>query len=555
VDSIWYANFYLICAIIPVYALLTSKKKKTYTHLPLLLLPIALVSRAFFDSPISFYSCWILIFVTLLFIVVPQRGRDSRKYLGFYGLLFAVWVYNIWPLQMTIPSGQISTTLSLPPIPPQFSHLFDDILVVLNAPITLDLIVKFTFFLLFHLSFGVVLLLIMSFRQHEMRYDSFTFLFMLLIGCVGTLYVFAGLSTGKDTLIPVYIYSDSRFFLSLSLLGLIASSRYFGLHTSASTVSPSRMTLRRLVTDRRMRRQYVAFIVVAIGLIPSFAAIPTGLTLINATQRYAWVGIGPGTQLLGDTGTIFLADRAREFSWITGRRSAELRLSGKGIPNSQALLNLHQSAARFGADYVLVDLYTIARWRTLDVLFVQSYELGDSIPLDSELLLQTQGNSTDFVPSATLVFQTQPNNEGDYSRIFRFENASYEKEATVDLWDSGWAAGNGGNLVNFSGTVGVQIGLNQNYTFIWHPAEPYLDLALSPGFALFEIEELNATVSRIEFWDVSGEFSFYAERLSDGVFFSPIGNASIGDIRIVIEGESYGTVLLNEISFWQQVEN
>jgi len=266
----------------------------------------------------------------------------------------------------------------------------------------------------------------------------------MLGAAFGTLFVFAGLTTGKATLLPMYIYSDSRFFLSITLLGIIALSRYFGLLSSFDPQISQSINLSALFTNRKMRRQLIAFILIVVGLVPSYLAYPAGLTLINTSQRYAWVDMNTGTQDLGNADTIFMVDRYREFSWLTERRSTRFGLSGKGIPNHQALFSLKQYSEWFHTDYAVIDFYTVASWRTLDVLLLQSYDIADAVPLDTALLHQLAGNSSVRLPSAILEFQTPLNYHGDYSRIFSFGNSTFTKESVLNLWDSGWAAGNDG---------------------------------------------------------------------------------------------------------------
>ncbi len=550
VDPIWYSNFYLICAIIPIYVLLTMKKNKDYRYLPILLLPITLVSSAFFEDYIIFISLWVALFTIIILMSIPERTRDYKHYLGFYASFFAVWVFYRWPFQLLSSSGLLSAAGYLRPILPDITGLVDKIIIILRYPITLELIINLITFLTFHLSIGIILVLIASFLKHGKRYDSFLFVIMMFVASFGTLFVFAALSAGKDTLIPMYVYSDSRFFLSISLLGIIALSRYFGLLSSFDPEISQSINLSLLFTDRKMRRQFIAFILIVIGMIPSYYAIPTGLSLINTNQRYAWVDMDAGVQQLGNSDTIFLVDRYREFSWLTERRSAKFTLSRKGILNHQALFSLKQVSERLHADYVIIDFYTIASWRTLDVLLLQSYEIGDSIPLETELLHQLAENSSVRLPSTILEFETPVNNQGDYSRIFSFGNSTYTKRSVVDMWGPGWAAGNDGNLVNISGNLGIQIGSNQNYTYSWRPGEFDLVLETGPGFTLIEVDELNATVSRIAFWDTLGDFMFYAEPLGNGFFYSPIGHAFIGDIQITIEGDPSCSVVIEEISFW-----
>ncbi len=552
VDPVWYSNFYLVGAIIPIYAFLVMKKKKDFRHLPLLLLPITLVSSAFFDNTFLFISCWIVLFVLVILMTIPERIRAYKHYLGFYASFLAVWIFYRWPFQLESSSVLVGTAHYVRPVLPDITASFDKILIMLRAPISLELIINLIIFLFFHLSIGIILVLIASFLKHGKRYDSAIFLVMLFVASFGTLFVFAGLSTGKDTLIPMYVYSDSRFFLSITLLGIIALSRYFGLLSSFDTKIASSINLSMLVTNRKMRRQYIAFIIIVVGMVPSYLAIPTGLTLINADQRYAWVDLEVGIQQLGDSDTVFLVDRYREFSWLTKRMSAKLSLYGKGIPNHRALLNLMQVSERLHTDYAIIDFYTVAAWRTLDVLLLQSYDIADSVPLETEILHQLAGNSSVRLTSAILEFQTSFNHKGDYSRIFSFGNSTYTKRSVVDLWDSGWAAGNDGLLINISGNVGIQIGSNQNYTYSWRPGEFDLGLETAPGFTLIKIDELNASVSRISFWYTTGDFMLYAEPLGNGIFYSPIGHASIGDIRITIEGESNSSIAIEEISFWQQ---
>jgi hypothetical protein len=209
----------------------------------------------------------------------------------------------------------------------------------------------------------------------------------------------------------------------------------------------------------------------------------------------------------------------------------------------------------FSADYLIVDDYTIAHWRTLDFLLLEPISLGTSVILDDSEVIKFYNSSNTFSVSAlTLNAQTESNEAGTYCRVFSFDTASFTRFRNESMLDVGWNASNGGSITNASGEAQLTIGSDQNSTNTWRPGGFDFGLMVSSGFLLLDLEEVSATVARIEVWNENGIILRHAENLGDGLFYCPLGEITIGDIRIVIEGSSGEFIIVRSISVWQ-VEN
>jgi hypothetical protein len=247
---------------------------------------------------------------------------------------------------------------------------------------------------------------------------------------------------------------------------------------------------------------------------------------------------------------VFLADRARELSWFTGRKTYKLILSAKELPDSNASQEVLKLASKSSAEYLIIDGYTMVHWKTLRYLYNADINEGEILILNITSLLNVNVTNKPSVASLRLVAETEPNDWGSYARIFRFIQANFTKTGTEDMLESGWGATNNGLLTNASGHAKLVIGNNSEYTNTWRPCGFDIARHVSNGVIEIIFNNMTAAVVRIEMWDSSGNLLSYANQLSSNVYCSVLGNIVLGDIRIVIHGNPGESVSIKEIAYW-----
>jgi len=117
--------------------------------------------------------------------------------------------------------------------------------------------------------------------------------------------------------------------------------------------------------------------------------------------------------------------------------------------------------------------------------------------------------------------------------------------------ESGWNATNSGSIVNLTGDAQLVIGQGQNSTSTWRLLGYDLGLDIMTGFMLFDIEKVDAEISGVEIWDASGLLVREAEDVGDGLYFCYLGDITVGDIRVRIEGDEGESVVIQSISLWR----
>jgi hypothetical protein len=300
------------------------------------------------------------------------------------------------------------------------------------------------------------------------------------------------------------------------------------------------------------RKGVILLAIILAGFIPGYATFPLGLDLTNIETRYGWNYLPEVVEGVGNQDSLFLVDRAREFAWLTERKSVVLEFSQIGLSNIGASLELEALFANFDTDYLIMDGYTVAHWKTLDYFLFSPLAIHSSMILDIQHLVDLESqNSTGEVSSLHLEAATEPNHYGRYTRIYSLGISEFNKIQSIELDDVGWTASNNGTITNSTDGYTLTIGQGAYYTNTWREDRFDLDLSINSGFLLFQVENTTANLARIEVWDGTGEFLAYAERISDGLYACPVGEVVIGDIRFVIEGDQGDYVLIESISVWE----
>ncbi|GAH05020.1 unnamed protein product, partial [marine sediment metagenome] len=113
-------------------------------------------------------------------------------------------------------------------------------------------------------------------------------------------------------------------------------------------------------------------------------------------------------------------------------------------------------------------------------------------------------------------------------------------------------ASNDGSIISNGSKTTLVIGDGKNSTYSWRSGGFDLNLTSESGFIVIDTEEISAEVVRVEVYDNLGRFICYASEQNEGRFFIVAGDATVGDLRIVIEGAPNGSVVVDSIYLWQR---
>jgi hypothetical protein len=406
VDVIWYANFYVACFALPAVTIYQWRLLGRFEKASTMLLPMTAIARLFFTNWIMFYGVWLVVFI--LFGVIVNRNPTiipKREILWLTGIAFIMIAWR-WPLQLITASSGM-TNLLIQTIP---------LVETIFSSTVFQSIPGFLLFLMIHISPGLLFLAILGFLFGTNKRKSTGFAIIGLIATIGTLMV---LSTISGSLQLIYLYSDSRFFLLISLMFISSAAGYIS-HVFRHVEDAIDIQSSKKRDILRMRSRLLALIII-LGLIPSYMLLPTGLTLINMEDRYGWKDLSSIINPLGNENTIFLANRVREFSWFTGRRCGFLKFSAEGLSNLNASLEMAALGTNFSAQYLLMDGYTITKWQTLEFLLLNPFSVGESINLNATYIEELQSYPNISIATLTLVGETEVNSYGRISRVFALD--------------------------------------------------------------------------------------------------------------------------------------
>jgi hypothetical protein len=406
VDVTWYANFFIACSAFPLIWGYQTRIQGRSDFTSTLLLPLVALARVFFTNLVVFYSVWFVLFLLLALFSRRRADMAFRKDSLFYAGIAVVMI--AWRLPVQLNSLYSGADGSLVQTIPLVSSIL--------SPYVLHTIPMFIFFLVVHLSPGLFILLLLSLIRGSNRGISRGFVIVGLLASLGTLMVLSRISGSLDI---IYFYSDSRFFLLIILMFTLATAGYFTYFFREPGES-----IHEYNNSQKCLRQWRIGAVAALiifGLVPSYLLMPTGLVLINMEDRYGWKDLPSIINSLGDEDTIFLANRVREFSWYTGRRCAFLEFSDERLPNLNASLEMVGLALNFSAQYLLIDDYTIAKWKTLEFLLYSPIPVGETIGLNATYIDEIQSYPNITIARLTLVGETEANIYGRMSRVYSLD--------------------------------------------------------------------------------------------------------------------------------------
>lgn len=557
VDLIWYANFLLLCVALPILVMFLKIHKRWELVTLISIMGLALLARLFYIDAVLFLLCWISAFI-LVGVVYAKKPSDQINGLGGLALgIFAMIAFWRWPVQV---SASVSLSWGLTDYGSlSLLGLMDSLMLaapnpnisVLFAPITLEITGRFVLFLLFHITPALFIAILSGLAAGKMKSHAVAFLLAGLAAAFGTLKLFSAFALYKEPLLAFYLFSDSRFFLFITLMGILSTGAFFvkfdlNLMTAAGTTLAG--------INFRGKRVSLVFIlgIILVGFAPAYSVIPNGLSLVRIEERYGWSNLPMEIDTIGDENSRFLVDRAPEFSWLTGRRSAELSFPEYGLSSTEAYVSIASQMGRYTAAYLVMDAFTIAHWGTLEPLLHVPISLGSSVMFDRYLLRHLPGKTeVGPVRALTLAAETEKYGFQDYARVFYLGVANFSLAWYTNNLGNGWFAGNSGLLTNSTGTNYLEIGSGENSTFT-HRTEPFnLGIEVTGGFFVCDVENGEASVDRIEIFDNSGHLIALAEHVSNDLYYALVGDAILGDIRVHCVGLGGQYVTINYLSVWQ----
>jgi hypothetical protein len=544
-DLIWYSNFLLFITALPFFLIFVKSYERPEMLFIILITALVGATRVFFVY-LDVYTISLLSFIILISGVWILHGRREIKNYALF--LFSIIILEIiWRGVIQIEAGrflifqdsQIMTAL-LQAQNPQLS--------IFLSEITPQLVFGFLMFYLTHLTPPLLFLALGSFMFSIEKRNALGCLMIILVGSVGTIFLFASLANTKDVLTLNYFYSDSRFLLSLVVIGIISASGAIVGNLTSDTNGHQKLILPNRLIDKKKLRRNLSVLILSF-MIPSFMLIPLGVLNISYEVRYGWVGFPDVLTEVTNPDDLILCERATEMVWLTQRRAVYPLFSiqaslGSSLEKIEILIDRHS------ADYFLMDGYTAARWRILYEILYTPMAIGGSIPVDIHGLNPNTQHL--MLSSIILRMQTERNIFGDYARLFELGSINYSRISEINLLDLGWSASNNGQITNQSGNAVLEIGALSNYTNTWRPNSFDLDLQSTSGFILIQVTEVSANITRIEFYDNNGYYLGTAASIDDNLYFFITGSVTIGDIRIAIEGIETGVVIIDSLYLWNQ---
>ncbi|MGV9103339.1 MAG: hypothetical protein ACOC3C_04405, partial [Candidatus Thorarchaeota archaeon] len=355
----------------------------------------------------------------------------------------------------------------------------------------------------------------------------------------------------KEVMTPYYIYSDSRFFISSVTLIIISVG---GLLQKLGSIHISSTSLRRIFSaPSRDHKKMIVVVLIVGGMLPGYLAIPTGLEVVNYEQRYGWNNLKSIVEQNTGSDSTFVVDRTTEFTWLTSRESAKMPSFGTRS-FIRALSILRDHALRYDADYFLVDSYTVTNREGLRPLMFTTLQIGNVLPASIDLLpTSSSQNTTGELMAVQLIGETPANSKGNYARLYTFVEQSFVQTNQVELLDAGWSASNGGSIDNSTGNTRLVIGSGKDYTNSWRPGGFDLGLSVENGYFLMRVGESTATLERISLWTSSGELIGYAEGIGNSYYCAPLGESTVGDIRVIIEGNGTDYLTVESMRIWEAI--
>ena len=178
----------------------------------------------------------------------------------------------------------------------------------------------------------------------------------------------------------IYLYSDSRFFLVIIFFFTLAIGVFLSEYERRDIQIPQKpLTLRKWQFDRKLST--LVFIII-IGFTPNYLAMPYGLGLTHIESRFGWTGMMEVFETISDSDALVLADRAREFTWLTDIPSVRVSLLDYYYTTARTLEVVMLFSQLYNITHFLMDSFTLAQCRTMGELLTYPLEVNTSFMID-----------------------------------------------------------------------------------------------------------------------------------------------------------------------------
>jgi hypothetical protein len=228
-----------------------------------------------------------------------------------------------------------------------------------------------------------------------------------------------------------------------------------------------------------------------------------------------------------------------------------LRLSERNLLSSIAAQEIIQHYIEYQTEFVVIDGYTIAKWRTLEYLLEDSMNLGTVLAFNASRFIENLPGGIAETESLFLVAETLPNEYGRFSRIFEFINHTHIMTTSLSLLDHGWVASLGAEIVNDTGLARLVVGDGYENASSQRDEGLELGLSIESGLLILEIVEYGAVISSVDVLDSEG--ILHACEDFDGAYICYLGAMQINDIQIVIDGGAGSSIEIHSISLWEPI--
>ncbi|TXT54865.1 MAG: membrane protein of unknown function [Candidatus Thorarchaeota archaeon] len=531
IDVIWYANFYIFCILLP-FALLFFKFTNWFDTILFGVNLCVILAIRLFLSNIQIVIIGILVIIVLNIIGTKISSYNVITYAPFLTAVLSTMFFWKWSTYLT---QKVET--------PDSGRKILDVIFGYIDPIVL---LRFAFFVFFHLTPILFGLLIWTLLRKPSRVTT-SFFTIGLLGAVGTLKVFGLFS--KDTLLPYYLYSDSRFFLFIIIMFIIGLGPILINFKEYLTYHLYEKTLFLKISPEK-RDIMITFGIIAIGFIPSVLVFPVGLDLINGPERYGWTALDEKIESL-DADAIYLCDRAREFTWFTRKQSVQLRFSETYLPDLNSSRELLTFVSLYHTKYLLVDDYFYQHWHNLEFLYLGNMSVGTRVFLNfSSIPYSNILDSEVYSTSLTLVAKTEPNKYGRYARIFEFGNSSLTRVWNEIPSDQEWTVSAGGAIENRTDSLQFILGPNQSKLHIARSEGNEVNTKIQQGFLILDFSYAEAQIESIKVWNHSDYFVSSLDYLGAGRYYGFFTNTTISNITITVSGNPGDSIILKGGSIW-----
>ena len=547
-DIIWYPNFLLFCVAFPVF-IISGKTLTARESISLAFgMGLVLASRIFYLNLVLYALCWAVLFGVLGASQILRPHEGTSKQIPFFAAIASLMLLWRWPVQLAgvVSSFAVSSastggaTLLLQAPNPDLSIFFQSI--------RIEVIIGMFIFTLFHVTPILFFLLPVALLKGTPRLHVISLALFALVGLGGTLFLFSSFASQKDTLLVAYIYSDSRFFLSISLMVIIALGSvfsWFGPYERTHETTGWGRIRRKL-----SKRPLTVALLIMIGFSPGYLAIPSGLALVNMTERYGWDGLADAVAGLEDADSVFMVDRTTEFVWLTNRHAASFWFLEEGMPLADALRRLMSESLAYNASYFIMDYFTYARWRTLYSLLSVSVIKGHPLLLDTSRIESLDNRDVVGPVSAlSLAAETEHDLDEPFARVYRLGIANFSRLWFESKFEDGWSVDNG-HLLHQNDSTKLVIAEESAEVVLRRTIALDLGIGLQGGFFLCKIRTESANVSHVEILDDQGRVIALAEPYRNDYYFALLGDLDVGEIRIGCVGSPGHSVSLEYLSLW-----